>query len=196
MKLHIEAAVLSEEECQQFHVRYRVCGFAVCWNAATLYLVRVPNADKLSAGQRDRLVDLFARRLPDVSSVDLLATRLQDRPSDAPVQEGLDGHTAHSDALASNQQSPDAGGGEAARVYTLDLKHLACVLAATFGLRVESAHSYADLSTLHWLLEPERSLVEHLAQLIHLFCPHLESKLTCMPLLLRFSIPTLLLCHV
>lgn len=66
------------------------------------------------------------------------------------------------------------------RVYTRDLKLQACVLAAAFGLRMERSRSYADLSTLHWLLEPERSLIEHMERLVRMFCPQLESKLTCM----------------
>ena len=172
--MYFVAEVLSEEECQEFRVRYRVCGFTVCWNAATAYLVRVRSADELSAAQSDRLRALFTHRLPDVS-------RLQKSPRAS--QEGAE-TTAHSDACASNTKSARVGGegegeGGGVRVYTLDLKHLVCVLAATFGLRVERSRSYADLSALHWLLEPERSLVEHIAQLVHLFCPQLESKLTC-----------------
>ena len=169
------AEVLSEEECQQFRVRYRVCGFTVCWNAATAYLVRVPDADEMSAAQSDRLRDLLTHHLPHVS-------RLQGSARAHPVGPAL---TGRSEASANTMKcarvgAEDAGDGARVRVYTLDLKHLVCVLAATFGLRVEHSRSYADLSALHWLLEPERSLVEHLAQLVHLFCPQLESKLTCM----------------
>ena len=150
-----------------------MCGFTVCWNAATAYLVRVPSANELSAAQSDRLRDLFTHRLPDVS-------RLQKSPRAS--QEGPE-TSAHSDVCANNTKSArvgDEGEGGGVRVYTLDLKHLVCLLTATFGLRVERSRSYANLSALHWLLEHERSLVEHLAQLVHLFCPQLESKLTCM----------------